>query len=85
ISHSTVVKESRLGYSIGLNYPPDWGEQTVSLRPGDKTVLQPNMAFHIIPGIWYKEVGFEVDASVQITKNGYESLYYFPIELFIKK
>jgi len=85
ISHSTVVKESRLGYSIGLNYPPDWGEQTLSLRPGDRTVLQPNMAFHIIPGIWYKEVGFEVDASIRITENGYESLYDFPIELFIKK
>jgi len=85
ISHSTVVKESRLGYSIGLNYPPDWGEQTVSLRPGDQTVLKPNMAFHIIPGIWYKEVGFEVDASIRITENGYESLYDFPIELFVKK
>jgi len=51
ISHSTVVKESRLGYSIGLNYPPDWGEQTMSLRPGDKTVLMPNMAFHQVFGI----------------------------------
>ena len=84
ISHSTVVKESRLGYSIGLNYPPDWGEQTMSLRPGDKTILQSNMAFHLIPGIWYKEVGFEVDASIRITENGYESLYDFPMELFIK-
>ncbi len=84
ISHSTVVKESRLGYSIGLNYPPDWGEQTMSLRPGDKTILQPNMTFHLIPGIWYKEVGFEVDASIKITENGYESLYDFPLGLFIK-
>ncbi|PKP61191.1 ectoine hydrolase DoeA [Candidatus Atribacteria bacterium HGW-Atribacteria-1] len=84
ISHSTVVKESRLGYSIGLNYPPDWGEQTISLRPGDKTILQSNMTFHLIPGIWYKEVGFEVDASIRITENGYESLYNFPMELFIK-
>ncbi|HCL90300.1 MAG TPA: ectoine hydrolase DoeA [Candidatus Atribacteria bacterium] len=84
ISHSTVVKESRLGYSIGLNYPPDWGEQTLSLRPGDKTILQPNMTFHLIPGIWYKEVGFEVDASIKITQNGYESLYDFPMELFTK-
>jgi len=84
ISHSTVVKESRLGYSIGLNYPPDWGEQTMSLRPGDKTILQPNMTFHLIPGIWYKEVGFEVDASIKITENGYESLYDFPMEIFIK-
>ena len=84
ISHSTVVKESRLGYSIGLNYPPDWGEQTLSLRPGDKTILQPNMTLHLIPGIWYKEVGFEVDASIRITKDGYESLYDFPLGLFIK-
>jgi len=84
ISHSTVVKESRLGYSIGLNYPPDWGEQTISLRPGDKNILQSNMTFHLIPGIWYKEVGFEVDASIRITENGYESLYNFPMELFIK-
>ena len=84
ISHSTVVKESRLGYSIGLNYPPDWGEQTMSLRPGDKTILEPNMTFHLIPGIWYKEVGFEVDASIKITEKGYESLYDFPMEIFIK-
>ena len=84
ISHSTVVKESRLGYSIGLNYPPDWGEQTMSLRPGDKTILQPNMTFHLIPGIWYKEVGFEVDASIKITEKGYESLYDFPMGIFIK-
>jgi len=84
ISHSTVVKESRLGYSIGLNYPPDWGEQTMSLRPGDKNILQSNMTFHLIAGIWYKEVGFEVDASIRITENGYESLYNFPMELFIK-
>ena len=27
-------KESRVGYSIGLGFPPDWGERTASLRPG---------------------------------------------------
>jgi len=84
IAHSTVVKESRLGYSIGLNYPPDWGEQTVSLRPGDKTVLQKNMALHLIPGIWYEEVGFEVDASIYLTDNGNESFFDYPLELFTK-
>jgi Xaa-Pro dipeptidase len=84
IAHSTVVKESRLGYSIGINYPPDWGEQTISIRPGDKTVLQPNMALHLIPGIWYEDVGFEVDASIRITENGFEHLYEYPLELFLK-
>ena len=84
IAHSTVVKESRLGYSIGVNYPPDWGEQTISLRPGDKTVITENMVLHLIPGIWYKEVGFEVDATIRITSSGNESLYEYPIELITK-
>lgn len=85
ISHSTVVKESRLGYSIGVNYPPDWGEQTISLRPGDKTVLQPNMALHLIPGIWYDDVGFEIDASIYITEDGYAPLYEYPIDIIYNK
>ncbi len=84
ISHSTVVKESRLGYSIGLNYPPDWGEQTISLRPGDKTVLKKNMALHLIPGIWYEDVGFEIDASIYLTDDGNVSLFNYPIQLFTK-
>jgi Xaa-Pro dipeptidase len=84
IAHSTVVKESRLGYSIGVNYPPDWGEQTISLRPGDKTVITENMVLHLIPGIWYEEVGFEVDATIRITSSGNESLYDYPIDLITK-
>lgn len=84
IAHSKIVKEARLGYSIGVNYPPDWGEQTISLRPGDKTELLPNMALHLIPGIWYEDVGFEVDASVRVTESGNESLFDFPLKLFTK-
>ena len=30
-----IDKDSRSGYPIGLSYPPDWGERTMSLRPGD--------------------------------------------------
>ena len=32
-----IVKDNRTGYPIGLSYPPDWGERTMSLRPGDRT------------------------------------------------
>ena len=39
IARYGLKKESRIGYSIGVAYPPDWGEHTISLRPGDKTVL----------------------------------------------
>ena len=85
ISGSTVVKESRLGYSIGVNYPPDWGEGTVSLRPGDTTELREGMTLHLIPGIWYEEVGFEIDGTILVTREGCESLYDYPIELFLNK
>jgi Xaa-Pro dipeptidase len=85
ISGSTIVKESRLGYSIGVNYPPDWGEHTISLRPGDKTVIKPNMALHLIPGIWYEDVGFEIDATIHVTEDGNKSFYDYPIDIIFNK
>ena len=30
-------KDSCTGYAIGISYPPDWGERTMSFRRGDKT------------------------------------------------
>ena len=47
-----IVKDNRTGYSIGLSYPPDWGERTMSLRSGDRTVLEPGMTFHFMTGLW---------------------------------
>lgn len=85
IAASGVVKESRLGYSIGVNYPPDWGEHTISFRPGDKTVMQPNMAVHLIPGIWHDDVGFEIDASFQITENGIEHFFEYPYDIMYNR
>ena len=32
-----IKKESRTGYSIGIGYPPDWGEHTLNIYKGDKT------------------------------------------------
>ena len=52
IAHHGLSKSGRIGYSIGVGYPPDWGERTMSLRPGDTTVLEANMTFHMILGIW---------------------------------
>ena len=43
-----IHKDSRCGYPIGISYPPDWGERTMSLRPGDNSVLQPGMTFHFL-------------------------------------
>lgn len=78
------TKESRIGYSMGLNYPPDWGEHTASIRKGDKTILQPNMTFHMIPGMWYDKSGFEVSESFRITENGCETFANLPRGLYVK-
>ena len=38
----------RAGYSIGLNFPPDWGEGVfLDLKNGDQTVLESGMVFHV--------------------------------------
>ena len=84
IAGSKVVKESRVGYSYGLNYPPDWGEHTASLRPGDKTILKPGMTFHFMPGIWLDEFGFENSEPFYVTEDGCETFVDFPRKLFIK-
>jgi len=84
IEKSGFVKESRLGYSMGCNYPPDWGEHTVSIRKGDKTILQPNMTFHLIPGLWLDKYGFECSEAIRITETGCETFAKFPRELTLK-
>lgn len=81
---SGLKKQSRIGYSIGLNYPPDWGEHTASLRPGDRTVLQSNMTFHMIPGIWSDQASIEISESFRVTETGCEVLANYPRELFIQ-
>ena len=79
-----LEKDTRLGYSIGLNYPPDWGEQTMSLRPGDKTVLQENMCFHLMPGLWFDKWGMEISEPFIVKKDGGEPFCNFPRKLFVK-
>ena len=37
-----LEKKSRIGYSIGIGYSPDWGEQTLSFRIGETTVVPEN-------------------------------------------
>ncbi|MCB9948302.1 MAG: M24 family metallopeptidase [Rhodospirillaceae bacterium] len=84
IAKSGLVKESRIGYSTGLNYPPDWGEHTMSLRPGDRSVLQANMTFHMIPGIWQDDWGIEISECFRVTETGAEPFATTPRQLFVK-
>ena len=84
ISRYGYEKESRCGYAIGLSYPPDWGERTVSFRKGDKTVLEPNMTFHFMPALWFDDWGLETTESIVITDSGVETLANVPRKLLVK-
>jgi Xaa-Pro aminopeptidase len=60
------------------------GEHTMSLRPGDKTVLQPNMTLHVIPGIWMDDWGIEMSECIHITERGARPFCTFPRKLFVR-
>ena len=77
-------KDSRAGYSIGLSYPPDWGERTMSLRRGDKTRLEPNMTLHFMPALWLDDGGLELSETILITPTGAECLCKTPRKLVVK-
>lgn len=77
-------KHSRLGYSFGLNFPPDWGEHTISIRQGDTHPLLPNMTFHIMPGIWLDDWGVEISEPIVITDTGAQRLTNFTRKLIVK-
>ena len=79
-----IVKDNRTGYSIGLSYPPDWGERTMSLRSGDRTELQPGMTFHFMTGLWLETMGMEITESIVITEGGVECLSSVPRQLVVK-
>ncbi|MDR7032737.1 ectoine hydrolase DoeA [Mesorhizobium sp. BE184] len=79
-----IVKDNRTGYPIGLSYPPDWGERTMSLRPGDRTELKPGMTFHFMTGLWLETMGLEITESILITDTGVECLANVPRKLVVK-
>ena len=79
-----IKKESRTGYSIGIGYPPDWGEHTLNISKGDQTVLHPNVTFHMIAVMQFGEWGVESSHSIRITDSGCEKFCDFSSELFIK-
>ena len=80
-----LEKKSRLGYSIGVGFPPDWGERTVSIRADDQTVLEENMTFHVIAGMWMTGYGFEVSESIRVAPGGADVLTDAPRKLIVKE
>ena len=79
-----IKKESRTGYSIGIGYPPDWGEHTFNISKGDKTILQPNVTFHMIAVMQFDDWGVEASESVRVTENGSELFCNMPKDIYVK-
>jgi ectoine hydrolase len=65
-----IERSGRMGYPIGLSYPPDWGERTASIRTEDQTVLEPGMVFHFMPALWMEDWGLETTETMVITPDG---------------
>ena len=82
ISKYGVKKDSRIGYPIGIGYPPTWGELTTSFRKGDKNILKENMTFHCIPALWLQNYGIVISESFVIKKKGAERLTNYQQKLF---
>lgn len=78
-----LSKESRIGYSIGIGYPPDWGERTISLRSEDPSVLETGMAFHLILGMWQDDWGYETSESLLVQDDGPERLTDVPQGIYV--
>lgn len=80
-----IERPNRCGYAVGLSYPPDWGEHTVSLRAFDETVLESGMTFHFMPGLWMDGWGMETTETILIREDGpAEPLCNVPRKLFVK-
>jgi Xaa-Pro aminopeptidase len=84
IARYGLTKESRIAYPVGIGYPPDWGERTASFRPGDKTVLEPNMTFHLFLGMWMEDWGFAVSETIRIAEAGAVPMASVPRGLHVK-
>jgi ectoine hydrolase len=68
------IKVGRSGYSIGVGFPPSWNERTVSIRSGDRTVLQGGMCFHFQSGVRLERFGAAISESFVVTERGGERL-----------
>jgi len=86
LERAGIERGARCGYPIGLSYPPDWGERTISLRAEDETVLEPGMTFHFMPGLWMSDWGLEITESILIKETGpAETFCNRPRKMFVKE
>jgi hypothetical protein len=53
-------------------------------RPGDRTVREAGMTFHLIPAIWRDDRGLEITESFLVAAGGAEPFCSYPRKLLVK-
>ena len=78
--------QHRLGYSMGIGFPPDWGEGRIqSINTSDRTVLRPGMVFHLIPDLKVRGLGGVVfSETVLVSDDGCDVLTPYTQDLAFK-
>ncbi len=78
------VHGHRVGYSIGIAFPPDWGEGYImSLQANEQRPLQAGMVFHVIPMLMTPGLAIATTDTVLVTETGGEPLSRFNRDLYI--
>ena len=73
-----LEKPSRIGYSIGVGYAPDWGEHTLSFRAGETTIVPEDAVVHVILGMWMDDWGMELSETLHVRRNDCVRMCDFP-------
>ncbi len=77
---------NRIAYSLGLNFPPDWGEgHILSIQSGETRPLERNMTFHLLPACNAPgEIDISISATICVTEDGCDVLSEIPFDVFWK-
>lgn len=79
-----ITKAARIGYSIGISFPKTiWMEGTISLAPGDLTVLVDGHVLHLMVAVWLDDLGYALSETVHVTDSGPRPLSALPRELVV--
>jgi len=79
-----VEQAARTAYSIGIGFPPDWGEgHILSMRQGHDRPLEAGMTFHLIPWVQVPgHGGVGITETIVVTEDGCRSFFDFPKQVF---
>ncbi len=80
---SEIFFHGVVAYSIGLGFPPNWGDYRLYLTKGQETLLEAGMLFHLpiaLRDVGNYCVGFS--ETVVVTESGCEQLTQFERQLF---